>query len=678
MDKKKTNRMKRRIAWGCLGALVLLLAVLPLLAAPESRADGPQASILSTQVCRTDITQTLIGGGTLASEGSEALTVPSAVKLKEYLVGNGDVVAKGDPIAVVDRVSVMSAITGIQETLDHLDGKIEAASGETLSGSITAQVNGTVKTLYAAEGDDVQEVMLEHGALAVISLDGKMAVKLEQETQLAAGDAVCIFLADGHEAEGTVASNREGSLVITLEDQGYTVGEPVTVATQEGDQLGSGALYVHSPWNVYGYSGTVFSVSVAEGQSVYAGQMLLRLTDTGIASEYQTLLSQRREYEELMQELFVMYDTQLLTAPCDGIVSGVDTEGAFLLSSGGESAASLLSNSAANHGSSYRVVLLSSDALPLEEDPAEPPEGELPPEEEVPDAPYQGYCAVVVATGEDTVTVLQNPTPVPMQDATGGSAPTSIAGMSQSAIYAHALFATLELRQWDLILVVTDSEGAVQNVIKGGNAAQSPMGGMTGGDMGGMSGGLGGFGGGMQPEVFEPYSLETQTVATVTSQEVITLDVTVDEADILLLRVGQKAQLLVTPLGGAQFEAEITKISNSGTNSGGRTKFTVTATTQKHRDMYPGMSAALILSLDTAQNVAAVPVEALVEEGTKTFVYTGYDSEKEVLINPVEVTTGISDGEMVEISGLEEGAEVWYAYYDTLEQSLSPESRRLF
>ena len=56
------------------------------------------------------------------------------------------------------------------------------------------------------------------------------------------------------------------------------------------------------------------------------------------------------------------------------------------------------------------------------------------------------------------------------------------------------------------------------------------------------------------------------------------------------------------------------------------------------------------------------------------YVYTGYDPETGELLNPVEVTTGISDGEYVQVSGIPEGTEVFYAYYDTLEQSFAPDS----
>ena len=163
-----------------------------------------------------------------------------------------------------------------------------------------------------------------------------------------------------------------------------------------------------------------------------------------------------------------------------------------------------------------------------------------------------------------------------------------------------------------------------------------------------------------------------------TSQETITLDVTVDEAEILLLSVGQKAELTVNPLAGEVFEATITEISNSGVNAGGRTKFAVTVSTQKHSDMYPGMTGSLAVSIHTVEDALVLPVAALVDQGAKTVVYTGYDPETETFLNPIEITTGLSDGEYVEVFGIDEGTEVHYAYYDTLVLSNAPESDVLF
>jgi hypothetical protein len=57
-------------------------------------------------------------------------------------------------------------------------------------------------------------------------------------------------------------------------------------------------------------------------------------------------------------------------------------------------------------------------------------------------------------------------------------------------------------------------------------------------------------------------------------------------------------------------------------------------------------------------------------------VYTALDKHGDPS-NPVEVKTGLSDGENVEIlSGLEEGQTFYYSYYDTVELDNSAEASK--
>ena len=116
MDKTKKKNMKRIIAIACAAAVVSLLAAMPLIAKQDSEKDGPKASILSNTVTSGSIDTELIGGGTLAEDDAVTISVPSAVKLKEFLVSNGDAVTEGTAIATVDRVTVMTAVKAEKKT----------------------------------------------------------------------------------------------------------------------------------------------------------------------------------------------------------------------------------------------------------------------------------------------------------------------------------------------------------------------------------------------------------------------------------------------------------------------------------------------------------------------------------------------------------------------------------
>jgi len=166
----------------------------------------------------------------------------------------------------------------------------------------------------------------------------------------------------------------------------------------------------------------------------------------------------------------------------------------------------------------------------------------------------------------------------------------------------------------------------------------------------------------------ELFSLDGDVLMTITGQDVMTLTITLDQQDIAKVSTGMTAVVEVAALKGQSFEAEITDIGNSGTNSGGSSKFTVELTLAMAEGMIPGMNATARIPLYTKMDAITIPVAALAETPGGTVVYTALDSETGEPASPVVVTTGVSDGEIVEIlSGLNSGDTVYYSYYDTLE-----------
>ena len=175
-------------------------------------------------------------------------------------------------------------------------------------------------------------------------------------------------------------------------------------------------------------------------------------------------------------------------------------------------------------------------------------------------------------------------------------------------------------------------------------------------------------------QITELYGMDMTQIAAVTPQSTMTLEITVDEQDVATLAVGMRAQVRIDALGGEKHDATITLIGNTGTNNGGSSKYTVELTLNRGENMLSGMTATASVVLSSTDQVLTVPAAALVAEGTRTLIYTGYDEEKETLLNPVEVKTGVSDGQTVQIlDGLSEGQTYYYAYYDTLEISYTPD-----
>ena len=678
MDKARKKSIKRSISFVCIVAVVALLAAMPLIARQAPQEDGPKASILDGTVTTGSINTELIGGGTLAEEDAVTIRVPSAVKLTDFLVSNGEYVTEGTPVASVDRVTVMTAITQVQETLEYLSEQIEEASDTDSEEAVTALAGGIVKILYAQEGDSVQSVMLEHGALAVLSLDGLMAVDMETESTLSAGTVVTVTLSDGTAVSGKIARNLAGEMTVTVEDDSCAVGEAVQVTAEDGTAIGTGELYIYSPWNATAYAGTVDSVKVSVGDTLSAGKTLMVLSDVGYSAAYRQLIAQRQEYEELMLELFKMYQTEIINAPCDGVVSGIDPDSVQLLSGNGQGfVLNLLSNAPNGDDETLylnyvgKVTEVADNGWVMQVNP-----------EAVAVADYLDLSGVSLDESLMTRLVLHSRMDLPLFTLEEGAWVQVEAGTIGAGDIL--LFAADENGQlvWAVLIQKAQAEGP-----GGSGTPDSPGGtddsgtpavpGGSGFPSGGMSGGFsGGFSGGMmeqEPE-FELYGLDMAQIASVTPQSTMTMEITIDELDIRALQVGMTAQVKIDALGGEKFTATITEIGNTGVSNGGNSKYTVELTMDRAENMLSGMNATATIVLSTVSDVLTIPAKALVETGNQTIVFTGYDEENDILIHPVTVKVGCSDGETVEIlEGLAAGQTYYYAYYDTLEISVTPD-----
>ena len=145
----------------------------------------------------------------------------------------------------------------------------------------------------------------------------------------------------------------------------------------------------------------------------------------------------------------------------------------------------------------------------------------------------------------------------------------------------------------------------------------------------------------------------------------MTVQVNIDELDIIAVAPGQEAEITVDALPGRSFAGHVLEIDPKGTNNGGNTRYLVTIAVDKEENMLSGMNATAILTVGVTENVLTIPAAALNQRGSRSFVYTGYDPESRTLLNSVDVTVGVSDGQTAEIlSGLNEGDTVWYAYYE--------------
>lgn len=811
MDKTKKKTIRRYILWVVMALVVVWLALMPLMARQQNAQDGPVASILSTNARVSSIRASVHGGGTLKDGDPEHVELPRDVKITGFLVKNGDMVCKGDPLAEVDKVSVLTAITQIQDSMATVRKQMESATDEKGDTTIYATAGGRVKAVYAQAGDRVESVMLEHGALAVLSLDGRMCVTISAQTDLSIGDTVTVTLENGKIVPGRVESNLIGTLSVTIEDKGYAAGQTVAV----GD-LGTGKLEIHCPWAATAFTGTVSGVQIKPERTLSSGASLFTLKDTDYTAQRELLANTHRDYEELLQKLFAMYDTGVISAPCDGMVSGIDQDSTHLLAAGQEECSLQL----LNNQDEFRLVLLGgttqfctgNEECPLPgtdsghmdgcpkacihsdgttactadqhfpdcikacrhgdtdaDCPAtgkhyadcikacthETVEGKCPAKKHYDDCIEKciatdgcqdcparihkstcieactheseaGKCKATLHHYTDCIeSCIISPsadTLCPASKHKDGcyflGATYTVRVFKVSSVGTQELVGAWDPNSYDAVLtpdgwVRTDGKRFDESLaIQKGPPLPAPNAGQfLAGDvvlsitvhkgdesrklppvlykrnttpqftMPDLNFGAGftipGMGGGTsgQSQLFD---LHGDVLMTVTPQDTMTLTVAVDEADISDIKSGMTAEITVNALPGEVFEGEIIRVAMSGSGNGGNSKFAVEIRLPRQSRMLAGMSASAVISLYEKMNILVIPAEALTEEGGKTVVYTQLDKKTGEPVNPQGVTTGISDGQSVEIlSGLSSGDAVYYRYYDTPEESDEVESNRM-
>ena len=194
-----------------LAALVLVVFLFPV-NEEEQTEDGAVTNerVLWGQVEEKDIASLIQSAGALEEQEAVSVKIPVSVTVSSVCVKNGELVTAGQIVAKADQTSVMQAIATIHTVLEEIDDQLQEAHEAKGSTSLTAPVAGTVKAVYAQAGDRAIDVMNDHGALMLLSLDGRMAVQLPASEALTVGSKVIVTLPDGTELAGEVAFLEEG------------------------------------------------------------------------------------------------------------------------------------------------------------------------------------------------------------------------------------------------------------------------------------------------------------------------------------------------------------------------------------------------------------------------------------------------------------------------------------
>lgn len=609
---------------------------------PRAKADSGGEVVTeqrSATVTLGSLESSLISGGSLSESSSSSLSYPGDVRLLQWEVSENEVVAQGQILATVDKNSVLAAVSRLSELMDKLDSTLEKSRSDKLSSTVTAPMAGRIVAVFATPGDDVARCIEENGALMLLSLDGRLSVSIPAGT-LSAGDSVVMKRADGSVLGASVSEIVEDSAIVTVSDALTVYDEIVSVFDENDRLLGSGSLGVHRPMAITLFGGTVQSVSVMVGASVYAGQALLTLSDTDYTGTYDSLLLKRRKLEAQIDALYALYNAGALTAPATGYVSELNTA-AVGLSDGREQTG----------GKSGFTFPMSFDRskrtnLSLLSD--------LVPEEEISeDEQPETYFLAGIVESVDKESAAVN---LKLLDGT----PFALNGLELLANCPDVKIDSIVPTALLLLEYKTEDDSLVKCTVYTLSTGER-----------GKDRGITVYPGGSTAAKEETYIAEETALCTFTAFDKVDIVLTVDELDISRLSVGQQAAVTLDALPAELYTAAITKIDPNGVNSGGNTKYSVTVTMDRDEDMLSGMNASVRIPLGIHDDLLLLRAEALQEDEGGTFVYTSYN-EKEGYSGRRAVTTGLSDGGMAEIvSGLAEGDTVYYPFAESMEYTFT-------
>lgn len=143
---------------------------------------------------------------------------------------------------------------------------------------------------------------------------------------------------------------------------------------------------------------------------------------------------------------------------------------------------------------------------------------------------------------------------------------------------------------------------------------------------------------------------EGTTIATVANMNDMLFVGKIDETEVGKLKTGMSITILIGAIEGEKYEAVLEYISPKGTEENGAVMFEIKAAVKipEGEHLRAGYSANAQITLSKADSIVAIPENALQFEGSTPYVEV-LTSEKPVVYERRNVTTGLSDGMYIEI-----------------------------
>lgn len=668
VKKMKWRRIKEVIRKGkkkwiitiCL--LCVVAAGAGIVMSKKSKAKGTEPGMEMSATVQTGTIQTSVSGtGTIAYADSSSIVIPEELTIEEVKVSEGSSVTEGTVLATVDEASLTSCLSEVQDAISEVDDTIASEKSSTTSKSVTAGVAGRVKKIYAAEDDNVADVMTQSGALMLVSSDGYMCVTVSGTANVSVGDTVTVSAGDTG-TEGTVAEVSDGNTVVTFDDSVFDYEEEVTVTNDADITLGTGTAGIHEPISVVAAAGTIASVNVSENDSVSASTKVITLDGTEHTAEYIQAVKERESLVTLLNTLIDIRKNGGIVAKADGVVTAINTDNTSGSSSDSESKSAATFSEVTKEDTYYaQVDEVTSDVDDIADGLEES------------DTLADGFATMSTsALGTSAIAeneAGQEPQTAAIQTDAATSSETSPATLpetTEAASTEQNTTAATDNSEQTTEQSASQPEDSDTSEKTSKQSAKKKSTEQTQQDTkqenAGNAGGAGSSGStSTVTTTQESDTVSTMTAFTIEEGDRMTVTMYVDELDVLSMKEGLQAEITLDAVEDTTFEGTITSVGAQASSSGGVAQYPVNITFDKTEDMLSGMNASVKVILEEADNVLTIPLTAVTEEGNTSYVYTGYDESTGELSGKTEVTLGVSDENTVEVTdGLKEGDTIYY------------------
>lgn len=659
-SKIKPKMKNKKVFWGsiagCTGIAIILAGGFFLQAKGASK-NQTETTVQSAEAKTGTISTTVEGTGSVSNGAATDVVVPTGIKVKEVLVESGDTVEEGQVLATLDEASIASELLEVKENIESVEDEIDDLSSD-------AQTEGTTEYLQAkvlnGELTELQEAettltgLLETQTITATCAGTVSSVNVEADTE--------ITKSSGSSSSGSSSSGSSSSAAATGMS---TVGSSTSESSDSSETTTSSDSTSSTNTSASGTYSLMFLSTSISGTSASSAEST---TDTTEAQTQST--DSKAVYVSTESDTTETSDSEKITSVDVKVTAPKTGEKPQTTITETDQYTGIISWNCSTDtfeaGTSYTadIRLTAKDGYVFSA-------------KILPEISGADITSEVLENdaGQSVLRIKAKFTKTSAKDSnnngsnnngssndagssTGNNGNSSNGNTSNSGTASGAI----------------SSGGASSGSTSGVNeSGATATGGTTGGTASGSSESVSSDSGSAAGSSDSSDSVSTDGSSTsaqysayetaafsIASDEKATVSVNVDELDITSVKEGQTAKITLDAIDGEEFEGTITSVSSEASSGSSSAKYPVEITFDKTDDMRIGMTASASISIDEAEDVVLIPVDALQEKGNKTFVYTEKDSDGN-LSGEVEVETGLSNGNKVEItSGLKSGDTVYY------------------